>query len=159
MDWRQGGTIVSRTKSLGLSSGVLEESLAGRENGVIGDGVVNIGTEENPNYVENTTAIPAVDFYNQYNNRANEATALYDASYVKLRQVSLYYQLPQKWVKSIGFQGISVGVVGSNLWLFTENPHFDPELSAMQGQDLRYGVDDMSYPSSRSYGFSIKTQF
>tara|TARA_B100001245_G_scaffold236665_1_gene229424 strand:- start:1394 stop:4567 length:3174 start_codon:yes stop_codon:yes gene_type:complete len=159
VDWRQGGTIVSRTKSLGLSSGVLEESLAGRENGVIGDGVVNIGTEENPNYVENTTAIPAVDFYNQYNNRANEATALYDASYVKLRQVSLYYQLPQKWVKFIGFQGISVGAVGSNLWLFTENPHFDPELSAMQGQDLRYGVDDMSYPSSRSYGFSIKTQF
>ncbi|MGB0175919.1 MAG: SusC/RagA family TonB-linked outer membrane protein, partial [Owenweeksia sp.] len=66
VDWRKGGTIVSRTKSLGLSSGVLEESLEGRENGVIGNGVVNIGTEENPNYVENTTAIPAVDFYNQY---------------------------------------------------------------------------------------------
>ncbi len=159
IDWRQGGTIVSRTKSLGLSSGVLEESLEGREGGIVGDGVVNIGTDDNPNYVENTTAIPAVDYYNQYNNRGNEATAIYDASYVKLRQVSLYYRLPVRWAKKVGFQQISLGLIGSNLLLFTENPHFDPELSAMQGRSFAYGVDDMSYPSARSYGFSIKTQF
>ncbi len=158
-DWRQGGTIVSRTKSLGLSSGVLEESLEGRENGIVGDGVVNIGTMENPNYVENTTAISAVDYYNQYNNRGNEATALYDASYLKLRQVSLYFTLPQKWSKAVGSRKIQFGVIGSNLLLFTENPHFDPELSAMQGRNFAYGVDDMSYPSSRSYGFALKTQF
>ncbi len=159
IDWRQGGTIVSRTKSLGLSSGVLEESLEGREGGIVGDGVVNTGTSDNPVWVENTTAISAVDYYNQYNNRGNEATQLYDASYVKLRQVSLYYALPNKWAKVIGFQRISVGVIGSNLLLFTENPHFDPELSAMQGRNFAYGVDDMSMPSARSWGFSLKTQF
>ena len=83
----------------------------------------------------------------------------YDASYVKLRQVSLYYSLPDSWCKNIGFESIKLGFVGSNLLLFTENPHFDPELNAFQGRRITYGVEDMSYPSTRSFGFSLKTQF
>jgi hypothetical protein len=62
-------------------------------------------------------------------------------------------------VNRIGFQAVKVGVMGSNLLLFTENPHIDPELNALQGQNITYGVEDMSYPSTRSIGFSIKTQF
>ena len=50
-DWRKGGTIVSRIKALGSTSGVLKETLIGREDGVIGEGVVNVGTAENPQYV------------------------------------------------------------------------------------------------------------
>ncbi len=158
-DWRQGGTIVSRTRALGSTSGVLKETLEGRETGVVGQGVMNVGTPENPQYVPNTTVVPASSFYNNFFDRGNEASALYDASYLKLRQLSLYYDLPQQWVNSIGFNYIKVGFVGSNLLLFTENPHFDPELNAMQGRNLTYGVEDMSYPSTRSFGFSIKTEF
>ncbi|HOY11875.1 MAG TPA: SusC/RagA family TonB-linked outer membrane protein, partial [Saprospiraceae bacterium] len=158
-DWRQGGTIVSRTKALGSTSGVLEETLIGRDGGVIGDGVTNIGTAEAPNYVPNTKSVPASQYYNNYFDRGNEASALYDASYVKLRQVSLYYALPEKMVKKIGFEDIKLGVIGSNLFLWTENPHFDPELNSLEGRNLTYGVEDMSYPSARSFGFSLKTQF
>lgn len=158
-DWRQGGTIVSRTKALGSTSGVLEETLVGREDGVIGDGVMNVGTVENPSYVDNTTSVPASTFYNTFYDRGNEASALYDASYLKLRQLSVYYDLPEIWVSNVGFQKIRVGFVGSNLLLFTENPHFDPELNAIQGRNITYGVEDMSYPSTRSFGFSIKTEF
>ena len=64
-DWRKGGTIVSRIRALGNTSGVLQETLAGREDGVIGDGVVNTGTVENPQYVPNTTAVPASQFLQQ----------------------------------------------------------------------------------------------
>jgi len=158
-DWRNGGTIVSRTKALGSTSGVLQETLEGRENGFTGDGVTNVGTPENPQYVPNTTSVPASQFYNNFYDRGNEASALYDASYVKLRQVSLYYNLSENFVKSIGFQSIKLGLVGSNLLLFTENPHFDPELNALQGRNIVYGVEDMSYPSTRSFGMSLKTQF
>jgi len=158
-DWRNGGTIVSRTKALGSTSGVLQETLEGRENGFTGDGVTNVGTPENPQYVPNTTSVPASQFYNNFYDRGNEASALYDASYVKLRQVSLYYNLSDNFVKSIGFQSIKLGLVGSNLLLFTENPHFDPELNALQGRNIVYGVEDMSYPSTRSFGMSLKTQF
>lgn len=158
-DWRKGGTIVSRTKALGSTSGVLQETLAGRENGVVGDGVMNAGTADNPNYVPNTTAVPASQFYNNFYDRGNEASATYSASYVKLRQVSLFYNLPKQLTNSFGFQNIKVGLVGSNLLLFTENPHFDPELNALQERNIVYGVEDMSYPSTRSYGISLKTQF
>jgi len=159
VDWRQGGTLVSRTRALGSTSGVLTETLVGRETGVIGAGVKNVGTPENPQYIINTTLVPASTFYNNFFDRGNEASATYDASYVKLRQLSLYYDLPSGMVNRIGFQAVKVGVVGSNLLLFTENPHVDPELNALQGRNITYGVEDMSYPSTRSIGFSIKTQF
>ena len=158
-DWRQGGTIVSMTKALGMTSGVLKESLIGREDGIVGNGVMNIGTPENPEYVPNTTKVSASQYYNNYFDRGNEASALYDASYVKLRQVGVYFGLSEKLCESIGFQSIKLGFIGSNLLLFTENPHVDPELNAIQGRNFTYGVEDMSYPSTRSFGFSVKTQF
>ncbi|MBK6264104.1 SusC/RagA family TonB-linked outer membrane protein [Marivirga sp. S37H4] len=159
IDWRKGGTIVSRTRALGSTSGVLQETLEGRENGVIGEGVMNVGTNDNPQYVTNTTSVAASTFYNSYFDRGNEESALYDASYIKLRQLSLYYSMPKSFSNSIGFQDIKLGFVGSNLLLFTENPHFDPELNAIQGRNITYGVEDMSLPSTRSYGISIKTKF
>lgn len=158
-DWRKGGTIVSRIKALGSTSGVLQETLEGREDGVIGEGVVNVGTPENPRYAPNNTAVPASTFYNNFYDRGNEASALYSASYVKLRQAAIYYNLPDKLTQSIGFENIKLGLVGSNLLLFTENPHFDPELNAVQERSIIYGVDDFSYPSTRSFGFSLKTEF
>jgi hypothetical protein len=158
-DWRQGGVFVSRTKTFGSISGVLKETLVGREEGVVGDGVVNVGTAEAPQYVENTTSAPASTYYGAYYDRGNEATSVYDASYLKLRQLSFYYTLSSQICERIGFQSIKLGFVGSNLLLFTENPHVDPELNASQGRNVIYGVDDMSYPSTRSFGFSIKTQF
>ncbi len=158
-DWREGGTVISRTHALGSTSGVLTSTLPGRENGVIGDGVMNIGSTENPNYVPNTTSVSASSFYNNFYDRGNEASATFDASYLKLRQISLYYSIPKEICQSIGFQDIKLGFVGSNLLLFTENPHFDPELNAFQGRNITYGVEDMSYPSTRSFGFSLKTAF
>lgn len=159
VDWRQGGTLISRTRALGNTSGVLKETLVGRENGVIGDGVVNVGTTDNPQYAPNTKLVAASTFYNNVFDRGNEASATYDASYVKLRQVALYYTIPASFVKRVKLQSLKIGFVGSNLLLFTENPHVDPELNAFQETNIIYGVDDMSYPSARSYGFSIKTEF
>ncbi len=169
-DWRQGGTIVSRIKALGSTSGVLKETLLGREggsdtttfvdgNGVVGDGVVNVGTAETPQYAPNTIAVAASRFNNAFYDRGNEASALYDASYVKLRQLSVYYTFPESMAKSIGTENLKIGLIGSNLLLFTQNPHFDPELNAFQERNIVHGVEDFSYPSTRSFGISLKTNF
>ncbi|WP_031426456.1 SusC/RagA family TonB-linked outer membrane protein [Flavimarina sp. Hel_I_48] len=158
-DWRQGGTIVSRIKALGSTSGVLKETLVGRENRIVGDGVMNAGTAENPMYIPNDLSVSASSYYNNFYDRGNEESAVYDASYLKLRQVSIYYNFPSELTNSIGFSTIKVGIVGSNLLLFTENPHFDPELNALQERNIVYGVEDFSYPSTRNFGFSLKTQF
>lgn len=156
LDWRQGGTIVSRTYAIASTSGALESTLIGRENGVIGAGVKNIGTTSEPNYVTNDKALTAQDYYGQFFDRDNEANALYDASYVKLRSVRLAYQLPQKSARKMGFEGLQIALIGQNLWLLTENPHFDPELNALQGRSYVQGVEDMSYPSTRNFGVSLK---
>lgn len=158
-DWRQGGTIVSRTRAIGNTAGVLQETLAGRETGIVGDGVMNVGTVENPQFVPNTTSVSASQFYNTFFDRGNEASALYSASYLKLRQLSVYYNISDKLTKSLGFQSIKLGLVGNNLLLFTENPHFDPELNAFQERNIVSGVEDVSYPSTRSFGVSLKTEF
>lgn len=158
-DWRQGGTIVSRTLAIASTSGALASTVEGRETGIIGDGVVNVGTDQTPVYVENTTSIPAQSYYNQYYDRDNEANALYDASYVKLREVRLSYSLPQQWLQKTAFSTIKISFIAKNLAVFTENPHFDPELATMQGRNFAFGVEDMSYPSSRSFGLSINLVF
>jgi hypothetical protein len=159
LDWRQGGVIVSRTKAVGSTSGVLAETLDGREDGIVGDGVVNVGTEENPVYEENTTVVSAAEYYNQFYNRANEESSVYDASYVKIRQIGLSYTFPDRWTEKMGVQEFKVGLIARNLYTWTENPHFDPELSSMQGTSQVYGVEDLSYPSTRSYGINIQFKF
>lgn len=159
VDWRQGGTIVSRTRAIGSTSGVLAETLDGREEGIIGDGVVNVGTEENPVYEENSTAISAAEYYNQFYNRANEESSTYSATYLKIRQIGLTYAFPKSITAKWKIEDFSVSVIGTNIFTWTENPHFDPELSAMQGTQQTFGVEDLSYPSSRSLGFKIQFKF
>ncbi|HEX8334438.1 MAG TPA: hypothetical protein VF622_17575, partial [Segetibacter sp.] len=157
-DWRQGGVFLSRTLSLGSTSGILQSTLKGRETGVIGEGVTNTGTSANPKYDVNTKSIAASDYYGQYYNRANEASSILDASYVKLRQVGLSYSLPRNILgKSIS--DVKFGIILNNVLLFTENENVDPEVNAVQGRRYVYGVDDMSLPSSRSFGFNLNIKF
>lgn len=158
-DWRQGGVFLSRTFSLGSTSGVLTSTLPGRETGIVGDGITNTGTAANPKYEPNTKSISAADYYGQYYNRANEATSIFDATYLKLRQVSLSYTLPKKMSDKIRANAMKVGILLNNVLLFTDNPNVDPELNAVQGRRYVYGVDDMSLPSSRSYGINLNINF
>ncbi len=151
-DLRKGGTVVSRMLSIGSTSGVLKHTLEGRENGIVGDGVTSSGEA-------NSTSVPAQTFYNQFYNRANEESALYSATYLKLRAVKLGYDLSGQWMSKVGLRSFNVSLIGRNLLLFTENPHFDPELTTMQGRDVAKGVEDMAYPSARSFGMRIKAKF
>jgi len=59
MDWRQGGEIVSRTLALAGVAGQLEETVDRPAEGFVIEGVQNTGTDENPTYVTNTTAVSA----------------------------------------------------------------------------------------------------
>lgn len=158
-DWRQGGVFLSRTFSLGSTSGVLQSTLPGREGGVVGDGITNIGTAASPQYVANTKSVSAADYYGQYYNRANEATSIFNASYVKLRQVSLSYSMPESISNKIKAESVKLAIILNNVLLFTENPNVDPELNAVQGRKFVNGVDDMSLPSSRSIGINLNIQF
>lgn len=158
-DWRQGGVLLSRTFSLGSTSGVLQSTLPGRESGIVGKGITNIGSATSPQYVANTKSISAADYYGQYYNRANEATSIFDATYIKLRQVSLSYTFSKALSKKIHASDVKAAFIVNNALLFTENPNIDPEMNAVQGRKYVYGVDDMSLPSNRSLGISLNIHF
>lgn len=162
LDWRQGGQLVSRTLSLAAVGGQLEETAFRPEAGIIAEAVVNIGSEEAPNYVPNTTAVSAESYYRQFYDRNHEENNIYDASYLKIRELSLSYQLGAKQLKNSFLSGLGqlkVALVGRNLFAFSAIPHFDPEQFAIQGQSLLGGVEDMAYPSARSLGVQVNVQF
>lgn len=158
LDWKQGGILVSRTLALAGVAGQLKETEDRPASGIVVDGVVNTGTEENPVYVENTQAITAESYYRQYYDRNHEENNVYDASFVKLRQFAIGYTFTaEKLFKSFlkNVKGIELSIIGRNLFALSHTPHFDPEQFAVQGNRFISGVEDMSYPTTTSVGFKL----
>ena len=160
--WNQGGILVSRTQALAGVAGQLLETEFRPDEGLIHEGVQNIGTETNPEFVPNTTPVPAESFYRQFYDRNHEENNTYDASYFKLREASLSYTLSQTLLADSflrGFQDVKISLIGRNLFAISDIPHFDPEQFAVQGQSFISGVEDISYASSRSFGIALNLNF
>jgi hypothetical protein len=84
-----------------------------------------------------------------------------DKSFIKLREVVLSYKLPTKLLQGTYIQGLTVSVIGRNLFLWTprSNQYIDPEVSTF-GTDLQGQFGEFSAnPSTRSLGFSLKANF
>jgi TonB-linked SusC/RagA family outer membrane protein len=159
VDAKIGGDIFSMTNTWGRYAGVLEETLEGRETGIVAAGVMNTGTEENPVWVENNVVVPGKQFNRAAYTSAIAEGSVFDASYVKLRQVSLGYKLPNKVLSRTGLDEISLSVVGRNLaFIHKEAPHIDPE-SAFSNSNGNQGIEFGQLPSARSIGFNIGVKF
>jgi len=157
-DWRQGGIIVSRTRALGNVGGQLAETAFRPEEGIIPEGVINTGTAENPVFTPNTIAVTAESYYRQFYDRNHEENNTYDASFLKFRQFSVGYTFENiKFLQQNA--SLNLSLIGRNLFAITENPHFDPEQFAVQGQGFVGGVEDMSYATTRSIGFKAGFNF
>jgi TonB-linked SusC/RagA family outer membrane protein len=161
LDWRQGGELVSRTLSLAAVGGQLAETENRPEEGIVAQGVVNTGTAENPIWTANTTAQTAESYYRQFYDRNHEENNIYDASFLKLRQMAISYRFDMMAEKGFFQKGRSfeLSLIGRNLWAASEIPHFDPEQLAVQGNQFVRGVEDMSYATTRSFGFKLGYQF
>ena len=161
IDWRQGGTLVSRTQALAGVAGQLAETGNRPEEGIIAEGVVNMGTEETPRWEANTTAITAEQYYRQYYDRNHEENNTYDASFIKLRQLAIGYTFQSS--DNTGFfrngRNLNISLIGRNLFALSDIPHFDPEQLAVQGNNFVSGVEDMSYATTRSIGVKIGFDF
>ena len=86
------------------------------------------------------------------------ARFVYDASYVKLRELTLTYDLPKSLISKLYLSNASISFVGSNLWILSKNlPHADPEASQSSGniQGWQSGV----MPATRNFGFTLNLQF
>jgi len=186
-DWRQGGDLLSTTRLIAATSGNVVETLWGRDvefggphpgitdsglprsdgegntfnDGVIGDGVKEVLDDDGnlTGYVENDVIVAASGYHNKRYKRGNETEGMYDATYVKLREVKLGYSLPVGWFTNTPIQSMKISVVGRNLLLWSDFNHGDPELVTFSGNQMVPGVENMALPSNRSMGFNINIQF
>ncbi|HEY1202367.1 MAG TPA: SusC/RagA family TonB-linked outer membrane protein, partial [Niastella sp.] len=121
---------------------------------VYDDGVIFNGV--NSNGSANTTIISASQYYKAP--RSIEEQFVYSSSYVKFRELKLGYTLPAKLIRKIGLQSATVSLVGRNLWIIHKDvPNIDPETAFTYGN--AQGLEDLSVPTTRSYGFNINFKF
>ena len=144
-----------------------------QEGGVVGPGWKWVdGNEDgiiaNNELSENDVTVPAGGagytgyFYNYYGNgfnRDNIEASTFDATYVKLRELSLGYTFPTSAVEKLGIASLKLSIVGRNLLLFTDVPTIDPETFSIRNGIFVNGFESQQLPSTRSLGFSLNVGF
>ncbi len=162
IDFQKGGKFFSLSEMWGDYSGLLAETAGINDNGMnvrdaIDDGggvhVIGVDTDGNPydGYVDSYT------YFSQFNSNTIADPFVHDASYVKLRDVSVSVNLPRKWLSSTFINSASVGFIGRNFWMIAtsnDNVHgWDPsEMSQTYGENAQL-------PGIRSYGFNVNLTF
>lgn len=148
-DFKLGGKIYSATNAYAYSLGTHKETVNGRENGIVAEGVNEDGTP-------NTTNVSAEDYYG----RLSEISSLfvYDASFIKFRQMTLGWNFPSNWLHNTPFQSINLSLVGRNLallWKKTQN--IDPETN--YNNTNAQGLELAGLPTARSFGINLNVKF
>lgn len=139
VDWKQGGDNINLSAFLtdggGTTKGWFEDAN--------GDGIPN-GRQRDPA---------------PYNNAGRWVM---DASFVKIREVGLYYTFPKTTLSKIfngAFKGIKLGASANNLFLFTDYFGYDPETSTFGAQSIANNVDIAPYPTPRRIFFHLNFDF
>jgi TonB-linked SusC/RagA family outer membrane protein len=156
VDVRWGGNIYINSLSAANVYGTSEMSLEGREawyaktGGYVAKGVSSTTGEVN------TIAVSPEAYWNHVANVAEEY--VYDATNIRLRELSIGYNIPKRLLNHTPFVSAKLSFVGRNLWLIKSDvPGFDPEsaYSTGNGQGIEYG----SVPSYKSMGFNLNIGF
>ncbi len=155
-----GGDLADESSSTGMQTGIYPITALGREEGVIGVGVKNIGSAESPQYVPNDVVADTKAVTRMLSVRSVNEGAIFEASYIKLRELSLSYSLPSKILSASKFiKGAKLSIVGRNVaMLYNTHSQIDPELN-LYGGNLQGALNYVSLPSTRSIGFNLNLIF
>lgn len=150
---RMGGVVTSFTNAVIYADGVTEQTLAGRDSYIV-EGVKEDGSK-------NTTATTAEKYWRFVGGRntpVGEAFT-YSASNIRLRELTLGYNLPKRMMGRIPFQGASLSLTGRNLFFIMNNAEgFDPEL-VTGSSNTTVGLESFSLPSTRTIGLNLNLTF
>ncbi len=171
-DWKKGGDIRSTTIESLLGRGVTRDT-EDREHtfiipGFYGDNNGNPILDGAGNQIPNTTQITMNDLYfspgggNTFGINSVDEASIYDGTVFRLREVSLSYDVPSKFLDKTPFGSISFSVMGSNLWYFAPNvpkyTNFDPDATSYGSTNLQ-GIEVSSAPTAKRYGFKLNLTF
>lgn len=154
IDWRQGGYIWSGTNSLGNNYGIFKQT-ENREGSFIIKGVKEDGT---PNDIPISGIAGHQKYYNSVLTNITEAF-VYETTFLRLREVTITYDLPKEWFKETFIESLSINLQGRNLWLWTkELPNIDPETSTSSGNGIG-AFEYVGLPNTRAFGGGFKLNF
>lgn len=168
-DWQQGGALYSNTVRSMLGRGVTTDSENREINkiipGVYGDPNTGLPIlDESGNAVPNQTMIEenTVWFGETFAINAANEWSVFDASFLKLREVALSYALPNSLLGNSPFENITISLSGRNLWTyapgFPDGTNFDPEVNQF-GSSNKQGIEWSATPNVKRYGASIRLNF
>jgi TonB-linked SusC/RagA family outer membrane protein len=175
IDMQKGGDIYSLDMDYGLSSGLYPETAFTNDLGnpvrdpLVGDVISGYGAKSggyiikgvnivNGASVPNKTRVNATNTDAWGTNINPHSAAIYDAGFVKLREVVFTYILPSKFLNKTFIKGVSLSAIGSNLWIIHKNlPYADPESGMTAGNIQGYSVG--SLPTTRDFTFNLKINF
>ena len=168
IDFKSGGDIFSGTNARMTQAGLTKQSLLGREgeapltvSGVIQDGTNSNGDPIYKPFNKTLTPGEAQHYWDRLGNEDEGGSAdkfVYDASFIKLRQVTLDYTLPRKLFTKTPIQNVMVSFVARNLAILHKNvDNIDPESSYTSSNNQ--GLDYFGFPATRTYGFNVRLIF
>jgi hypothetical protein len=155
LDFHVGGKLASITNMWGDYTGVLSRTIAGREVDWDQPGYVVKGIDQATGQ-PNTKAVTAETYWQcmSYNCGQVIEDHVYEATYTKLRELSLVFDLPQTLAGRFNASAITVGLTGRNLKTWTKVPNIDPEFSYQTGNNQ--GIEFASMPNPRVWGFNVR---
>jgi TonB-linked SusC/RagA family outer membrane protein len=154
IDFKYGAKIYSGTNLLLYNEGLQKTTLQGRDNG----GFVGKGVLENGH--ANTTAVNSQTYFQDISVGGDQIAEefIYDASFIKLRSLSLGYSIPASILRPTFIKGVTVSLVARNLaTLMKHTPNIDPESNYTNSNGQ--GLELSGYPTQRSMGVNVNLKF
>ena len=161
IDARLGGEIFSGTnRALQNSGNAAATVVNGSREDFIVEGVVSNGSG---GYVANAVEVSPQSYWEAITLRSGNLgiteANIYDASNVRLRNISLNYSLPTKWLKNSGIQNAKAGISANNVWLISSHLNgVDPE-SVYSTSTNAVGFENLSAPTSSSVFLNLSLSF
>ena len=159
IDIRQGGDVWCGTCGILDYFGVSEVTLL-RDQTTVFEGVVESTGQPNSQVVpySDPTISENNNYWRRYGFGGLSETAIYDGSWVRLREVTLTYSLPEKWLDNTFINDLTLSAFGRNLWVETDYPGVDPETN-LTGDSNGMGLDYFNQPNTKSYGLNVQLNF
>lgn len=156
-DAQWGGVAHSLMHYKMAEQGKTTNTLPGRYNGIIGNGVV---LAPDGKYVPNTTIATDIDeYYRSHYGIDNAEGSVYSTDFIKFREARIDYTFSTGLVKKLGLQKATIGVYGRDLFIWSPWPMFDPEFGTLAGTDIVRGFEIAQFPSTRTLGVNLVVSF
>ena len=159
-----GGNRFSVSNGILSYQGKLKNSLEGRYDGIVADGVNLVSTNADGTTVCTQNNTITENIYTYYQaltlDRYNGESNTFNTSFLKFKEARLEYNIPEKLCKKIGFlQGANIAIFATNIFSWDNWPQFDPEGGMMTGTNVFNGIEAGSFPMTRTYGVNLKLLF